>query len=149
MATVLPHNVIPIVVIPFIGFAACGVLLAVGSARLLVYSRLNDIMEQIKGYDRVLIAKLVSLQSEAEMTAIVRKLIETGNLPEYRIVADCMLVREGVSVGESEARAEYDRFKGVVVQPNETTAFCERYCPSCGNACHAEDRFCSKCGRLL
>lgn len=140
-----------VILIPFFGFGACGVGMAICASKEMVYRRLNEIIEQVKGYDKVLIPKLISTQSEAEMTAIVRKLIETGNLPDYRLVADIMVAKEEVFVSETEAREEYDRFKGVSTSSYERKDYSDtgayKYCPSCGNRCNADDRYCSKCGR--
>lgn len=68
------------------------------------YGQLQRIVQVVKQQEKVLLISLLGYTPNA--AAVARKLIETGNLAGYRLVADIMLVKEGIEVSEEEARAE-------------------------------------------
>ena len=68
------------------------------------YGQLYRIVQVVKQQEKVLLISLLGYTPNA--ASVARKLIETGNLAGYRLVADIMLVKEGIEVSEEEARAE-------------------------------------------
>ncbi|MCI5790834.1 MAG: zinc ribbon domain-containing protein [Clostridiales bacterium] len=155
-----------LILIPFFGFAGCGFGLMTSMMRVSYANIINDLMQRIKNFDKILLVKLADSCSEAEMYEIVDKLINTGNLPGYRMVGDLMVARESVSASIGEAKEEYDRYMGVQKVINVTPQYSavtadpyatnynggsydKAYCPSCGKEVDKADRFCPSCGRKL
>ncbi len=154
------------VLVPFFGFAACGFGLTTSMMRVSYANIINDLIQRIKNFDKILLVKLADNCSEAETYEVVDKLINTGNLPGYRMVGELMVAKESVSASVSEAREEYDRYMGVQkvvnVAPQYSAVTADPYatdynaasseknfCPSCGKEVDKDDRFCPSCGKRL
>lgn len=154
------------VLIPFFGFAACGFGLTTSMMKVSYANIINDLIQRIKNFDKILLVKLADNCSEAETYEVVDKLINTGNLPGYRMVGELMVAKESVCASVSEAQEEYDRYTGVQKAVNVTPQYSavaadpyatnyndasseKAFCPSCGKEVDKTDRFCSSCGRKL
>jgi len=143
-ALVASLNLSPILIfLPFIGFGGCAVGMSFGVNRCARCNAIIKLMDNVKAFDKIEISKLVSYGSEAEMVVLIKKLIETGNLSEYRVISDKIVAKEGVFVSESE----YEQKE--IPQENQTYRRYVKYCPSCGKQVEEEDKFCSNCGYRL
>lgn len=133
------------------------------------YSQLQRVVQVVKQQEKVLLLSLFGYTPNA--AAVARKLIETGNLAGYRLVADVMLVKEGIEVSEEEAKAEQaklfnayaaasmgaplpaDTAAAPAPESTETPAkaTAPKFCPQCGTALSADSpaRFCPQCGAKL
>ena len=133
------------------------------------YGQLYRIVQVVKQQEKVLLISLLGYTPNA--ASVARKLIETGNLAGYRLVADIMLVKEGIEVSAEEARAEqaklFNAFAAASMgaplpantpaapapgspEPTAKTA-APKFCPQCGAALSADSpsRFCPQCGAKL
>lgn len=137
-----------LIAVPFFGFIACGVGFMASWYKLTVCMQVNEIIQKIKKHDKILLVQLLPGFNESDLILLADKLISTGNIAEYIIVGDVMLVKENLYVSESEAKKEYDKYFGRDFTDTATSSQ-YGYCPSCGKSVSASDKYCSGCGRLL
>lgn len=71
-------------------------------------AQLCRIVNAVKMQEKVPLISVFGYAPNAAEAA--QKLIDTGNLSDYRLVAGVMLVRNDIELGEEEARAEYAKF---------------------------------------
>lgn len=147
-----------IIFIPFVGFP----LFALNAARLsMKYSYINSIVlfaDEISQYDAVLLAKVEALRAETGTKAyLTEKLIQTGNLAGYRLIAGVMAAKEEKYISDSAAMKEHDdymRLKANVYNAPEKTESALRLenrilCPGCGAEIDTESNYCPKCGTRI
>ncbi len=160
---------IPFFAVPFGVFFA-----AFSSAKLNGYNTLASIVELIKMSDRSIIDAVVpeaasrvvvnnvygtSGYVDPQKLLIVKKLIETGNLEGYEVVADKVVAKCG-TLTESEAEEMFDEYVssktpafGFAAMPSAFTAAAEKpvivKCPDCGAPVGDNEKFCQYCGRRL
>ena len=68
------------------------------------YAQLCRIVNYVKAQEKVPLTQVLGYAKNSVQAA--QKLIDTGNLEGYRIVADAMLVKEGVEITEEDALKE-------------------------------------------
>ena len=68
------------------------------------YAQLCRIVNSVKAQEKVPLTQVLGYAKNSVQAA--QKLIDTGNLEGYRIVADAMLVKEGVEITEEDALKE-------------------------------------------
>ena len=106
------NEFLPIVFAPFILMVICAFGLGIAASRVAIYDRAMSVVNTVKSQDKILIAQLG--KDEEKGLELVKKLLDTGNLSEYSLVADVILVREGTFVSESEAKREYGEYKNSI-----------------------------------
>ena len=75
------------------------------SSKKAKYDQLFLVRDIIYAQDKTLLFTVFGCNPLADET--VQRMIDTGNLVGYRIVADVMAVKEGVDVSEEDAMSEY------------------------------------------
>ena len=146
---------IALIAIPFSSFFAGSMLMVFCMAKYSYAFQAESIIKQIKSNDKILIAGISMFYREGDMLLIVNKLLETGNLSDYENIGDVMVAKKELCVSESEARKEYNKFKGIStdvnvnpVQPGPDS-YNVSYCPECGTKNRIYDKYCSNCGRRI
>ena len=146
---------IALIAIPFSSFFVSSIAMSFCFAKYSYASQAESIIKQIKANDKILIAEISMFYREEDMLLIVNKLLETGNLSDYENIGDIMVAKKELCVSESEARKEYNEFKGINTYVNvnpvqtEPDSYNVSYCPECGTKNRIYDKYCSNCGRRI
>ena len=88
-------------------------------------ARLCRIVNYVKAQEKVPLTQVLGYAKNSVQAA--QKLIDTGNLEGYRIVADAMLVKEGVEITEEDALKEAAAYYNL--QRLSTWAWIQTTCP--------------------
>lgn len=103
---------LPIMFIPFVGFPIFGVLSGTSGSKVGMCNRIVFVMDYINGKDRELIVRIpVPGLSEETLRYTVQRLIETGNLKGYVIIANVMVASVDSYTSEDYARGEYQKYR--------------------------------------
>lgn len=118
-----------------------------------------EIVEQIKQEDKMLVAKAFPVMTPLDAEMLVEKLISTGNLRGYKLVAGTLIAREELYVSEEDAKKMLQEYRasfiaqtvGVTVTPvaNASEENIQPYCPSCGALITDDSAYCRYCGCKL
>lgn len=124
-----------------------------------VYRRLALFIRTAKNQDKIVPAYFFGYLTN--MREVMQALIDTGNLSGYHIVADVMMVKDGVEISEQEALAEYElKYNPYIAArmgaapppqvPLNLTNTAASACPYCGETINdAAPRFCPHCGKKI
>lgn len=114
-------------------------------------SKINETIREIKARDKALISDLMlaPVIGTGMMVAVVRKLIDTGNLSGYTMVGDIAVAKTELNLRESDFIVS-----GTVVRERVVEKVIEKKarptrCPSCGGSIGQDERYCPYCGGKL
>jgi len=126
-----------------------GIAFGYGGSRIFKINRLFEAINEIEGRDKVTIENLslANFVGVAATTAIIEKLIATGNLKGYEVIGEVGVARVGMRFTEADFGRQVKVVKEVTAtapQPRKTR------CDSCGAAVTGRSgRFCDFCGTKL
>lgn len=151
--TAMRGNGFPFLVLPpFLGFAAFGILTGVYSANTYKAKLILDVVTEVSAKDKTTIANLsVSQKMGANFGfLLVKKLIDTQNILGFSTFGEIGVYRNGISVSESDFAAFTGGAQQTVIiqQPAPATPARPSKCPSCGAGLRNEN-FCPFCGTKI
>jgi hypothetical protein len=153
LTTVNPY-LLTILICGFVMFGLGAGLLAGSINKICIVSSIVAVKKSVECRDKVLLFQLGNGKpdSDIRMANLINKLIETGNLTGYTVIADVMVAKTDKYITEEQALEEYQIIRfgrpATTVEPaDENGVFKECY------YCHAKlsdgDTYCPNCGARI
>jgi len=138
-----------LIIIPFIGFGAFGMLTGYFGMRSHKAKLVMDIVTEATSKDKTSIATMTISKHMGENFGflVVQKLIETQNLNGFRLIGEVGIAREGMKACESDfVTLSAPAAQPVAASPSKPARATK--CPNCGAGTRNE-KFCRFCGTGL
>lgn len=140
----------PVLILGFLGFPSSVLSLVFFSTRIANYNTLIAIVDTISQRDKVFFHNLYcfGFSSDLLLSNTINKLLKTGNLKGYKVVADVVVIKDTLYLSEEDALREYKELKygTIAVSDFETKESFDTECCYCHTKMKNEWLYCPKCG---
>lgn len=150
---------LPFLLIGFFGIPFSALAISFLSGKINTMKEIFRFADQIKANEKTFIYQLEDDDfSQLEVLTIVKKLIETGNLDGYSLIANLLVSDNNIYISEKDAKREYKLLRfGKGGDDGEDNLGCEdaevqegrRLCPYCDYELPSNANYCSSCGSKL